>query len=58
MFTMVINNVDPTTSSIVTMMEQRTQFMHLAEQRHHGAKEHAHHAQEYSHLQLANAAFW
>ncbi len=46
MFTSTVNNVDPTTGSIATIMEQRTQFRKLAEQHHHDAKEHAHHTKE------------
>jgi hypothetical protein len=53
MFTSAMNNVDPTTGTIAKMMEQRTQFMQLAEQHHLDTEEHAHHAEEgLQHLQL------
>jgi hypothetical protein len=39
MFISAIKNVDPTTSSITTMMQQCTQFLELAEQHHHEAEE-------------------
>ncbi len=53
MFTSMINSVDPTTGTITTMMEQRTQFLQLAEQCSHDAKERAHCAEEHlQHLQL------
>jgi hypothetical protein len=48
-----MNNVDPTSHIITTVMEQRNQMMQLAEQCWHDAEEHAHHAKErVQHLQL------
>ncbi len=45
--------MDPATGSIAAMMQQRTQFLELAEQRRHDAEERARRAEERSqHLQL------
>jgi hypothetical protein len=53
MFTSAMSKVDPTTNNITMMMQQRTQFLELAEQRHHEAEECARSAEERSqHLQL------
>ncbi len=53
MFTSAMSNVDPTTGSIATMMQQCTQFLELTEQWHLDTEECAHHAKERSqHLQL------
>jgi hypothetical protein len=53
MFTSAMSKVDPTTNSIATLMQQCTQFLELAEQRHREAEERAHHTEEPSqHLKL------
>jgi hypothetical protein len=41
MFTSAMNNIDPTSHVIATVMEQRNQMMHLAEPCHHDAEERA-----------------
>ena len=41
MFTSAMNNIDPTSHVITTVMEQRNQMMHLAEPCHHDAEERA-----------------
>jgi hypothetical protein len=53
MFTSAMSKVDPTNSSIETLIEQRTQFLQLAEHRCHDAEECARRAEEHlQHLQL------
>jgi hypothetical protein len=45
-FTSVMSKVDPITNNIAMMMQQRTQFLELAEQLLYEAEEHARHAEE------------
>jgi len=60
MFTSEMNNIDPSSHVIMTMMEQHNQRMYLAEQHCHDAEECAHHAKRVSAaaITIGDATFW